>query len=381
MSKRTTREDLATRLTTQARLESDRGRRVTARRAIRPVLLPSKLADKGIHLLNGGTIVTVVSRGQNEYLDGLAAAIKTGDAERTRVYCDAITNRTRAEYLKRRKPLDLTTAPAIIDVLYGHAWLAKDMVLAEDTSIALSCATWSGGKLDEKMFAVVQHSLDRKTPEMQVLTIMVPPQLSKVEKGVIRAVPATLSEIHVKGPSVSWTAAGLIAKWEQPVKGDDRLSTVANVIQVVPFYEQNVQETTMQQQQLQQTDTRQQQQQQQFQDNHTQQQQQQIQQQENQQQIQQQNQQNQEQVQQQQQQNQDQNDQHQFQDRHAADCAQQHDSGMFWDDLDGGLVFRQFEEEVYTSALQKIDFEALDATQSVKELVRLRERLITVGMP
>ncbi|HUK36684.1 MAG TPA: hypothetical protein VLV86_22365, partial [Vicinamibacterales bacterium] len=192
---------------------------------------------------------------------------------------------------------------------------------------------------------------------------------------------ATLSEIHVKGPSVSWTAAGLIAKWEQPVKGDDRLSTVANLIQVVPFYEQNVQETTMQQQQLQQTDTRQQQQQQQFQDNHTQQQQQQIQQQENQQQIQQQNQQNQEQVQQQQQQNQDQNDQHQFQDRHAADCAQQHDSGMFWDDLDGGLVFRQFEEEVYTSALQKIDFEALDATQSVKELVRLRERLITVGMP
>jgi hypothetical protein len=335
--------------------------------------------------LNEGTIVTIISSGPSEYLDGLAAAIRAKNAGPARVHCDAISGRIRSEYLRRREPLDLSSVPIIVDVLYGNAWLAKHLVLAADCTLALSCAAWSGGKLDEDQFSVVRHSLRRmKDVDVEVLTLLVPPRLTKVERALVRAVPAALGEIHVKGPSVSWTAAGIATRWDEPSKGKDSLAYVPNIKDVVPFYENYQQYTTMQQQQLQQNDTKQQQQQQQYQDAHTQQQQQQMQQQEGQQQVQQQMELNQEQVQQQQQQYQNadgQQDQHQFQDRHAADTAQQHDSGMFWDDLDGGLVFRQFERERYASVLEKIDFEALDATQSVKELVRLRERLLTIGLP
>jgi hypothetical protein len=371
-------------VSTELLIEAEIGRRATEQTRLKPILVPQKVVDAKIPLLNQGTIVTIVSTRSQEYLDGLAAAVKAGNAAEARVFGDAVTGLTRREYLTKRKRLDVTTAPFIVDVMYGSAWLAQHMVLADDTSIALSSATWSGGKLDEDKFALVLHTLRKAAKSgLHVLTLLVPPSLSKVEQALVRAVPAGLGEIHVKGPSVAWTAAGISAKWDAPARGD-ALAYVPSSRVLDPFYEKHQQYTTMDQQQVQQQDTRQQQQKQQFQDTHTQQQQQQIQQQDKQQQVQQQNQLNQEQAQQQQQQLQNDNgqqEQHQNQDRHANDCAMQHESSMFWDDLDGGLVFRQFEEEIYRSAIERIDFEALDATQSVKELVRLRERLLTIGMP
>jgi hypothetical protein len=56
-------------------------------------------------------------------------------------------------------------------------------------------------------------------------------------------------------------------------------------------------------------------------------------------------------------------------------------SKLFYDtEMTGGFVVRPWEQERYVSFLERIDFESMDATQSVKELLRLRERLITVGL-
>jgi len=382
-------QDLATRLITEAAVEEEIGRRATTQGKLSSLNVPDRLQAAGRAFLNSGTIVVLVSPRGSKYLDGLAEAIKAKNESRMQVYCEAIAQMARGDTLKRRKPIDLRTLPTIVDVRYGASWLAKHLLITTDTQIALSCAVWSGGKLDSQKFAVVQHVVKGgKRFDADVLALLVPPRLSKVERAMVEAVPADLSEVHVKGPSVAWTAAGVSMSWDNQKAGDrPGLAYTPSRAVFVPFYEQHEDYTGVQQQQLQQEDTKQQQQQQQYQDNQTQQAQQQQQQQQAEKQQQQQQQQFQqqqnEQVQQQQQQNQKQDgqhDQHQVQDRHVANTGKEHQGGAIWNELDGGIVFRPFEQEKYASLVERIDFEAMDATQSVKELLRLREQLITVGL-
>ena len=45
-----------------------------------------------------------------------------------------------------------------------------------------------------------------------------------------------------------------------------------------------------------------------------------------------------------------------------------------------GMALKPFDNEKYVSLLQSIDFASMDATQSVKALLRLREELLKEGL-
>jgi hypothetical protein len=377
-------QELATRLITEAAIEEEIGRRATTHAKLWTLTVPETVQSAKNALLNPGTIVILVGVRGAKYLAELADAIKSRSASRTTLFCEAIAQMARTGTMKKRPPLDLRTVPTIVDVRYGASWLAKHLLISPDDPVALSCAVWSGGKLDNQGFAVIQHTARsaRKAAEVDVLGLLVPPKLTKVERGIVAAVPSDLSEIHVKGPSVAWTAAGVAINWDQQ-KPQDRPGIAATPSRAVfvPYLEQQQIYTGQEQQQVQQNDTKQQQQQQQQAD--TKQQQQQQQQETQQQQQQQQKAQNDVQVQQQQQQNKNndgQQQQKQQQQKHDAATNKQGSRSELWNELDGGLVFRPFEQEEYATVLDRIDFGSMDATQSVKQLLRLREQLITVGL-
>lgn len=383
---------LADKLTNEALIESSIAQRTTQVIKAKLLYLPEGGLGKSASFLNAGTIVTIVSKGRSEYLDGLEAAIKSKKADRVQMHCEAIVERTKRD--TRQKPTlgGLDDIPLIVDVQYGNTWLAKHLLIGSHTQLAMSISVWSGGDLTDQAFRVHEHR-ERKSrvAPVEVVIILVPPTLSKIEKGVLKAVPSTLSEVHIIGPSVSWSAGGVGTSWSPKEKGakPDLVTTDINDV-FIPFYEKQVQQTTVDQRQAQQTNTTQQQQQQQqyHQDgqNHQQQQQQQRQ---NDGQVQQQQQEQHQQAQtaqqqdqnQQQQQAQTEQQQHDNYNQHAANTDQAQESGRwFKDEMEGGYLVQPIDQSQYLTLLSQIDFIALDATQSVKELLRLRERLITVGM-
>ncbi|HMK16857.1 MAG TPA: hypothetical protein VK492_01550 [Chitinophagaceae bacterium] len=397
---------LADKLTNEAVIDSEISKRSS--KSLKPTVfnLPEGGFGKLNGFFNGGTIVTIVSTEKSEYVNGLEAAIKSKNEDRIQMHCEAIIERARKNTFKFPTIEGLDDIPIIVDVLYGNSWLAKHLLIAQDTEMALSTSVWSGGKLNLQAFRVLEHRQKKSRMSLRVLTILVPPRLSKIERAVLKAAPQDLSEIHVTGPSVAWSAAGIDYKWQQdgmvyPQQKEEpqieqhqgvlrqQLSLSAIQRFIIPFYDKHVQENTVDQHQVQQNDTKQQQQQQQqyHQDgqNHQQQQQDQQagkqhqqQQQEQHQQAQTQQDQNQHQEQQQAQTKQQQNDN---KNQHQA-ATQQVQSGRYWmrDELDGGFAVRPIDEEIYQSLLSRIDFQSMDATQSVKELLRLRERLLTVGL-
>lgn len=381
---------LAEKLHNEASIENAMAQRITKNIKMRTMYLPEADWENRIGFFNEGTIVTIISHGPgNEYLEGLASAISKKNKTQIQLHCEAISARTHKDAERQPGAEAFDGMPVIVDVLYGNAWLAKHVLLGTETQLAVTVSVWSGGKLDDNNFRSHSYSLKKvKTADTEVLTVLIPPRLSKIEKAVLEAVPADISEIHVQGPSVSWSAAGLALKWTAEKKD---INNVSQLIDLQQFFVPglcDVQDvTTVHQKQQQQADTKQQQQQQQINQKGTQQ----IQQQ---QQAQQQNdnqKQQQQQVQQQQaqtEQNQDQNQQQQQDtkqqqqdqnDQHDAATGAQH-QGAFRDDLDGGFVVLPVDEERYEGLLSRIDFESLDATQSVKELLRLREKLIAVGL-
>jgi len=381
---------LAEKLTSEAFLAQEIALRATAVHRPKVLHLPAELTGKGSSFFNPGTIITLIGQGRNEYIGGLETAVREKNAARIKLHCEAIVERTRKDTLKPPKAGGLADIPVIIDILYGNTWLAKHALVAPHTTLALTASVWSGGGLNDGGFTVREHRIKGAAAgELEVLIILIPPKLSRIEDALLRAVPAELSEVHVSGPSVAWSAAGLSAKW---TPDPDRLKGVRRPIGMeqfhIPEFERVQVQTTVQQQQQQQNDTKQQQQQQQHYatdgQNHQQQQQQQkqdgtVQQQQQQEQHQQQQtDQNQKQVQQQQQAQGGENA-HQQQQAHDAATAQQ-GAAFYRDELDGGFLVRPIDEERYASLLSRIDFQSMDATQSVKELLRLRERLLTIGL-
>jgi len=377
---------LADKLTSEALIDKEIGQRITKAHKLRTLTIPEGILDQKIGFFNEGTIITIVTRGDSDYIEGLVASIASKKTSRIQLHCEAITERVRNDTKKTPKAGGLQDIPLIVDVLYGNVWLAKHIMIGSHTQIALSVAVWSGGKLNNQKFRVMEHRLKKTTDaDMQILTILIPPKLTKVERAVLKAVPEELSEIHIKGPSVAWSAGGLAVRWT-PEKKRVQGEVLVDIQEFyIPQYENYQQYTTVQQQQVQQANTNQQQQQQQHwnQDGQNQQQQQQQQQDEATGQQQQQEQQFQEantEQQQQQQQQQADGQQNQNRSHHDAATNQQGSLGLFRDDLDGGFIFRHIEQERYVSLLNRIDFEKLDATQSVKELLRLREKLLTIGL-
>jgi hypothetical protein len=377
---------LADKLTDEAAIDKEIGQRVTIASKLRTLTLPEGLLDQKIGLFNEGTIITLVSRGGSDYIEGLVTAIAGKKASRIQLHCEAIIERTRNDTKKIPKSGGLQDIPVIVDVLYGNVWLAKHIMIGAHTQIALSAAVWSGGKLNNQKFRVMEHRMKKsKDIDIQILTILIPPKLTKIERSVLKAVPEELSEVHIKGPSVAWSAGGLAVKWtpeKKRVQGEKLLVDIQEFY--IPEYEKYQQYTTVQQRQVQQENTKQQQQQQQHynQDGQNHQQQQQLQQDDKtQQQQQQQDQQQQANTEQKQQQQQQQAEGQQNQNQNQHDAAT-NAGGItsFRDDLDGGFLLHAIDQERYASLLNRIDFESMDATQSVKELLRLRERLLTIGL-
>ncbi len=375
--------DLASQLSNEAFIEAEIGRRAIKHGSLQTLNFSEFLSARQIGLLNEGTIVTLVSRAGFDYLDGLVDAIKAKSESRTRIFCEAIAQLVRGDLRKRKEPVNPRDVPVIVDVRYGSSWLAKHLLITAEAQVAFSAAVWTGGKLDPKKFQLLQHVKRGSKPiEIQVLTILVPPKLTKIEKAMVAAVPEDISDVHVKGPSVAWTAAGVDVRWDQPViENKQGLSYSPSRKFLIPLYEQQQIITTVEQQQVQQNDTKQQQQQQQQAD--ATQQQQQLQQDGQQQQQQQMQFENKQQIQQQQQQNQNkdgQQQQKQNQKQHDAATNKAQHGSIFWNEMDGGLVVKPFDEVSYATLLERVDFSSMDATQSVRELLRLREQLITAGM-
>jgi hypothetical protein len=377
---------LVDKLTSETLIEEEIARRSTKQTSLKTFNLSDQLAARQIEFLNPGTIVTIITQGVSEYVDGLTDAIKQKNEPKVRLHCEAIARRARTDALSTRKPSDLQEVPTIVDVLYGTAWVAKHLLISSDDQIALTTSIWSGGRLNEKGFRLLEHVKKPWKPRLQALSILIPPKLRKIERAMVDAVPADLSETHIRGPSVAWTAVGLTLNWDQPIIDKEGTRFVPSRKSIIPFYEENQQIFTVKQQQAQQQDTKQQQQQQQDVQKEHQIQQQQQQQQDaetkNQQQQQQQAQDNKQTEQQQQQDQQNADDQqHQFVDQHDAATNQQHESGFLYEtELEGAVIVRPIDEERYIALLKRIDFASLDATQSVRELLRLREQLLTVGL-
>ena len=379
---------LAEKLTLESEVEAAIERRTTSIISPQVVYLPVGGLGKEFTLFKPGTITAIISITPSAYLSGLAAALKKEDKELIRLNSEAITERGRKDTLQRLVTEGLEDIPFIVDIRYGNSWIAKHILLASHTQIAMSAAVWSGGQLNDDAFRVLEHGIIKaNSAGIEVLIVLTPPQLSKIEQAVLKAAPKELSDIHIKGPSVAWSAAGIYSRHTK--SGSEGSSTDIEKL-FMPFRDVEYDRETRHQAQQQQDDTKQQQQQQQIynQDGQMHQQQQQQQQQNDHQQQQQQveqqqdnhnNQQQQQQQQQQQNQTEQQQDIHEHE--HQANTEQGTSHFAWWrDELNGGLVTTPADEGAYLSLLSQIDFSKLDATQSVIELLTLRERLVAAGL-
>src|SRR5829696_5445521 len=111
---------LADKLTNEAAIETEIAQRSTKTIKARILYLPEGGLGKGVGFFNEGTIVTLVSQGNTEYLNGLEAALKSKIEPRIQLHCEAIIERTRKDTVKRPKEGGLEDIPLIVDVLYGN---------------------------------------------------------------------------------------------------------------------------------------------------------------------------------------------------------------------------------------------------------------------
>ena len=420
---------LVTELLAEAAVEAEIARRAAKSVAVQVVDASGHVKEK-VDVLTQGTILTLIGRRHSPHLSAIRDAVRSGDPQRIQIAHDAAVARARAGVLAVGESINLRQTAVIVDVMYGRSWLAKHVLMAADMQVAMSLVVWSGGALDEKSFSVRAYpSKDGAYLDLEVVVILVPPALSDIERAVVAAVPGDLSDLHIQSPSVAWTTILTIADIARMAEAKmlegspgfrDRVRGIAPASQeqqddkTVHQAQQQQEDTRQQQQQQQQADTKQQQQQQQQQQADTHQEVQQQQQQNDQQARQQEQKQNQQQqqqqreTQQQQQQQQQEYEQHadgqrvqdqrqKQQDRqaqtqiqgqareqriqHAADTNQQREYNRVLDDeMRDGLTTTPFDSSRYATLLQNIDFNALDATQSIKALLRIREELIRKGL-
>jgi hypothetical protein len=347
-----------------------------AQRVVKPTVveLPG-MAERGSHLFRQGTIMFFVAESRNPTIKRIRTAITKGDHE-TLDRLGPELQKMELDGLARSSREPSFAADHLVNIHYDKQPLARGMVPSL-VSVAVSRAVWNGGALKHNNFVAFDYVRDSAHPEVEVLVVLVAPRLSELEQAILRAVPNQIDEVYVKGPSLSWTPvvqAGLVSPF-----GEREGS---------PLFQRIVERNTQQQVQQQQEDTQRQQQQQQQQQADRQAQQQQQQQQDLNQNQQQQQQQQQDvartQQQQQQQQQDAQTQQRQQQNQQDAQTRQQQQedgSSRSWLDDRQGLELGPFIEDDYLELLRATDFTGLDATQSAKMLLRLREQLILRGLP
>ncbi|MEO0645068.1 MAG: hypothetical protein AAFZ17_02745 [Cyanobacteria bacterium J06650_10] len=392
---------LALLMAAEERVENEISSR--AMRRSKPHVIDASQLRNAVGFLKPGTIVTLIAQGGSQYINELTTAIENVDEARLVDLCVEIERHEYEGIENQGGNVDFESVPIIADVRYGNSWLAKHIMLFNDNELSMSFAVWTGGDLDFELFTTVEHRrLDAMDVDIIVLIILVPPLLSELESTLVRAVPSDLSDVHVKGPSVAWTPAargGMVPQLELPswmqglgglVKFMQQQQQQQNKQAQQQQQQQQQDDTDVQQQQQQQDADRQRQQQQQAdtvqqdvnrdhgrdqnQQDQRQQQQQQVQDKDGRQQQQQVEQQQQAETNQQQQANQQNQDantrQQQNQVQQDAETRQQQQGSMFgvWD------------QERYDKSILETEFEALDATQSVKELLRIREELLPHGL-
>lgn len=406
----------------EAVLDEETGRRAEIRTS--PQVIQVK--PESMHgLFLEGTIVCVMASDRSPQLRALIDAVESGDRASIVAASNAVAN-AEEQALMSAPSLEFADVEIIIDVRYAGQFLARRALKYPGGEVLFSRAIWSGGNVDFSRCESIQYrrKVDDQKPA-EVVVFVSPPNLSEIEIAVIRAVPEELSELHIKGPSVSWRDS-----LQNVYVYDDRVKTVGgtDIFGVDDRYKrrhiagflviddafrfnqgglangQDEQEQAAQQQQQQQAQAdanqnqQQQQQQQQAADRQQQQQEQQqaqrnADQQQDRQQQQQQQQQgaDRQQQQQQQQQHQDaatrdrqqqqqQQQQRQAQTRQQQQQQQQQSGRLLWDLNRHGLDLTPWDRERYLDSLRGEDFLSLDATQSVKSLLRIREELLEQGL-
>src|SRR5687767_9501929 len=180
------------------------------RRATRPsrvrVIDMSRRFERPLGIFREGTIVTIAGPAGSRYVRELTAALEQGDEFHATTLSEAVAQHETSTIGRYEGGVALDHVPAIVDVHYRTSWLAKHVILLPEAEATASYAVWSGGALDPDGFSALVHTRDPKRAlDADVLVVLVPPRLSKLETAVLEAVPGELSDIHVRGPSVAWT--------------------------------------------------------------------------------------------------------------------------------------------------------------------------------
>ena len=351
----------------------------TVRRFAPTVVEPKGLAELGSTLFKEGTIVLFIAEGEHsKAVEQLLKSAASGD----RKAVDAAEERLRhAEQvgLARvgRKPV--FEAQHLVEVSYGTEKLARGVAPSMVGGVAVAVAVWNGGRLDHAKFGVADHLTHAGVRPVSVHAVLVHPRLSELERAVLAAVPDDLDDLHLKGPSLGWTAVArdgvhVPLDHQGPVFGQEQAQ------------QQDVNTDVAQIQQQQQDDTAVQQQQEEIAHANTNNDQ--VQQQENRLQTVRQQQQREQvlntwQAEAQAQQDYATHQQYQLNLHQGATNQhqeQQHSGESSWLDDRQGVAWNSFDRDEYLNTIQSTDFDALDATQSAQALLRIRRQLLRRGM-
>jgi hypothetical protein len=354
------------------------------RRFTASVVEPDGIAELGSPLFKEGTIVLFVAEGDHsEIVEQLLASVAAGDRKAIDEIAARLHQSERAG-LDRVGRTPVFEADHLVQVSYGTEKLARGVAPSMVGGVAVAVAVWNGGRLDHAKFTVADCVNHADATAVSVHAVLARPRLTELEQAVLAAVPDDIDDLHLKGPSLGWTAvarAGVQVPLDHrgPVFGQDQQQ------------QQDANTDVHQQQQQQQDDTKVQQQQEQVQDAATNHQNQQQQQQDRNEHVQQQQEQQYDRDQNvrgqaQEQKNAAQTDREQvvqIQGRQGRQVQEQHHDktgGEPWIDDRQGIAWNPFERDEYLKAIRDTDFGALDATQSAHALLRIRGEFLRRGM-
>lgn len=176
------------------------------------------LDDSGFPLLQAGTVVSIV--GEPTQVARLRAAAESGDSERLRELSRSIGQQM-VRMVFTNPHANWGTIPAFHDFRYGRTTIAQALYVVPDVwAVSTSHTAYNGGALSPNYFQVVDYLREpRIQPDLPAtLVLIVPPQLTALERAVSLRVPSEMSELNI-GPSRGVWAAGGTAAWIAAVVG------------------------------------------------------------------------------------------------------------------------------------------------------------------
>ena len=352
------------------------------------VVEPKGLAELGAPLFKEGSIVLFIALADRakvvaKFLKSVAAAdLKAIDE------IDTLMRAAQSAGLHLRDT-SVFDAPHLVDVSYGTEKLARGVAPSMVGGVAVAVAVWNGGELDHAKFTVADYVTDAKAKRVSVHAVLTRPRLTKLERAVLKALPADIDDLRLEGPSVAWAAVAregvhvpadhhgpVVGQQEAqgPVLGQEvnqQQDAWTNQVQQVQQQQENTQ-VQQEQVQVQQADNQYQEQYQNQQDNNQHVQQQQLQEQYFTNGMAQQQKQQDAQTQQER--------QEQVQTRQGKQEQQIQGSSDNWFDDGQAASLNPFDRDAYLNAIAETDFAALDTTQSAHALLRIRSEFVRRGM-